>query len=156
MRFLLLVGGGSRPAGRGRQLCPRDWWWKILPYPSMHDQVLPHAPPFVQAMLNTGFMFEFVRIIEVAAGACLRANFWVPVVLVVVFPLSLGIWTVDAFSIGSLHANVMGWAVLTLNAFLLVAYFGCYVPHDRNKSRIGSCRFGAISPLIYRRARWRF
>jgi hypothetical protein len=47
-----------------------NWWWKILPYPSMHDHAnhaLPHTPPFVQAMLDTGFMFDFVRVVEVTA-----------------------------------------------------------------------------------------
>jgi hypothetical protein len=106
-----------------------NWWWKILPYPSMHDQVLPHTPPFVQAMLNTGFMFDFVRIIEITAGAGLLMNCWTPFLLVLLFPLSLGIWAVDVFLIAtSLRANVMGWAVFALNGFLLVSYFDRYVP----------------------------
>jgi hypothetical protein len=67
-----------------------NWCWKILPYPSMHDQVLPHTPPFVQAMLDTEFMFDFVRIIEITAGAGLLINCWTPLLLVLVFPLSLG------------------------------------------------------------------
>jgi putative oxidoreductase len=106
-----------------------NWWWKILPYPSMHDHALPHTPPFVQAMLNTGFMFDFVRVIEITAGAGLLLNCWTPFLLVFVFPLSLGIWAVDLFLIASsLRANVMGWAVLSLNGFLLMSYLECYVP----------------------------
>jgi putative oxidoreductase len=106
-----------------------NWWWKILPYPSVHDHVLPHTPPFVQTMLNTGFMFDFVRIIEITAGAGLLINCWTPLLLVVVFPLSLGIWAVDVFLIAtSLRANIMGWAVLVLNGFLLVSYLDRYVP----------------------------
>jgi putative oxidoreductase len=109
-----------------------NWWWKLLPYPSMHDHAnhaLPHTPAFVQAMLNTGFMFEFVRIIEVIAGAGLLMNCWTPLLLVFVFPLSLGIWAVDVFLIASsLRANVMGWAVVSLNGFLLVSYLDRYVP----------------------------
>jgi putative oxidoreductase len=104
-----------------------NWWWKILPYPSNH--ALPHTPPFVQAMLDTGFMFDFVRIIEVTAGAGLLLNCWTPFLLVFVFPLSLGIWAVDVLLIASsLRASVMGWAVFSLNGFLLVSYLDCYVP----------------------------
>jgi hypothetical protein len=106
-----------------------NWWWKFLPYPSIHDQMLPHTPPFVQAMLNTGFMFDFVRILELAVGAGLLINCWVPLLVVVVFPLSLGIWAVDVFLIAtSLRANVMGWAVFVLNGFLLASYFDSYLP----------------------------
>ena len=105
-----------------------NWWWKILPYPSMHDPVLPHTPPFVQAMLDTGFMFDFVRILEIAAGVGLLVNCWTPLLLVLIFPLSLGIWSVDVFLIAtSFRANLMGWAVLVLNGFLLVSYFDRYV-----------------------------
>jgi hypothetical protein len=65
----------------------------------------------VQAVLDTGFMFDFVRTIEVAAGAGLLLSCWTPFLLVFVFPLSLGIWAVDVFLIASsLRAGVMGWA----------------------------------------------
>jgi putative oxidoreductase len=109
-----------------------NWWWKILPYPSMHDHAnhaLSHTPPFVQAMLDTGFMFDFVRIVEVTAGTGLLLNCWTPFLLVFVFPLSVGIWAVDVFLIASsVRASVMGWAVFSLNGFLLVSYLDCYVP----------------------------
>jgi hypothetical protein len=128
-----------------------NWWWKILPYPSMHDHAnheLTHTPPFVQAMLNTGFMFDFVRIIEVTAGMGLLVNCWTPLLLVLVFPLSLGIWAVDVFLIAaSLRASVMGWAVLLLNGFLLVSYLDLYIPMLARTAVPGSFWRGQIRKL---------
>lgn len=105
-----------------------NWWWKILPYPSMYDPVLPHTPQFVQAMIDTGFVFDFIRVVELVAGFSLLTNCWVPLSLVIVFPVTLGIWAVDILMIATLRADVMGWALLLLNAFLLSAYFECYAP----------------------------
>jgi hypothetical protein len=100
-----------------------NWWWKILPFPSMSDPLINQGPPFVQAMIKTGYMFDGIKIIEVVAGSLLLVNRYVPLALVVAFPVSVGAWSVDFFLIpGSLRAQVMGWSVLLLNTYLLLAY----------------------------------
>jgi hypothetical protein len=106
-----------------------NWWWKVLPYPSISDPPLSQTPPFVQSMIDTSFMFGGTKVVEVAVGLALLANRWVPLALVVVFPLTVGIWSVDLFLIStSLRAQLMGWSVLLLNAFLLVAYLRYFTP----------------------------
>jgi len=106
-----------------------NWWWKILPFPSVSDPPLKNTPPFVQAMIDTDFMFAGTKVIEVVTGVMLLADLWVPLALVVAFPVTVGIWSVDFLLIpGLIRAQVLGWSVLLLNAFLLLAYLSCYRP----------------------------
>lgn len=106
-----------------------NWWWKVLPYPSVSDPPLGPTPPFVQAMIDTGFMFAGTKAVEVVTGTMLLANRWVPLALVVAFPVTVGIWSVDFFLIPhSLRAQLLGWSVLTLNAYLLFAYIRYFLP----------------------------
>lgn len=106
-----------------------NWWWKILPYPSVSDPPLIQTPPFVQAMIDTGFMFAGTKAIEVVTGTILLANRWVPLALVVAFPVTVGIWSVDFFLIShSLRAQLLGWSVLMLNTYLLFAYIPYFLP----------------------------
>ena len=107
-----------------------SWWWKILPYPSIWDHsALSYTPPFVQAMIDTGYMFDLIKGIEIVTGLALLANRWVPLALVVMFPVTVAAWSVDFFLIsGSLRAQVMGWSALAANAFLLLAYFDYFAP----------------------------
>ncbi|MGV3554952.1 MAG: hypothetical protein ACO1OD_06820 [Croceibacterium sp.] len=102
-----------------------NWWWKILPYPSIGDP--PGGPPFVQAMIDTGFLFDGIKVVEVVTGLAILANRYVPLALAVAFPVTVAAWAVDIGLLGqSLRAQVMGWAVLTMNAFLMLAYFSSY------------------------------
>jgi len=106
-----------------------NWWWKVLPFPSVSDPPLSQTPPFVQAMIDTGFMFSGTKAVEVVTGLLLLANRWVPLALVVAFPVTVGIWSVDFFLIStSLRAQVLGWSVLMLNTYLLFAYISYFLP----------------------------
>ena len=106
-----------------------NWWWKLLPYPSLLDPPLSNTPPFVQAMIDTGFMFDGTKVVEVVTGLMLLANVWVPLALLVALPVTVGIWSVDFFLISkSLRAQVFGWSVLTLNTYLLLVYIRYFTP----------------------------
>jgi len=106
-----------------------NWWWKVLPYPSLSDPPLRQTPAFVQAMIDTGFMFDGTKAVEVVTGLMLLADRWVPLALVVAFPVTVGIWSVDLFLIGtSVRAQVLGWSVLLLNGYLLLAYIRYFAP----------------------------
>jgi hypothetical protein len=102
-----------------------NWWWKILPYPTIGDP--PGGPPFVQAMIDTGFLFDGIKLVEVVTGLAILANRYVPLALAVAFPVTVAAWAVDIGLLGqSVRAQVMGWSVLTMNAFLMLAYFPAY------------------------------
>jgi hypothetical protein len=104
-----------------------NWWWKILPYPSVLDPPLASTPHFVQAMIDTGFLFDAIKAVEVITGVMFLANRFVPLALVVAFPVTVAIWAVDVGLLGTnLRAEVMGWSVLLLNVFLLFAYLENY------------------------------
>ncbi len=104
-------------------------WWKVLPYPTIFDPPMSTTPPFVQAMLDTGYLFEALKAVEVLGGLMLFANRWVPLALIVCFPVTVGAWSIDFFLLQqSLRAQVMGWSVLLLNAYLLFAYLPYYKP----------------------------
>jgi len=102
-------------------------WWKVLPYPTVFDSPVSTTPPFVQAMLDTGYLFAALKAIEVLGGLMLFANRWVPLALVVCFPVAVGAWSIDFFLLQhSVRAQVMGWTVLLLNTYLLFAYLPYY------------------------------
>ena len=104
-----------------------NWWWKILPYPALHDPPDAHTPHFVQSMIETGFLFDAIKGVEVMAGLALLTNRFVPLALVVAFPVTVAAWAVDVGLLtGSLRAQVMGWSLLAMNVFLMVAYADCY------------------------------
>ncbi|NJN50486.1 MAG: hypothetical protein HC809_00470 [Gammaproteobacteria bacterium] len=104
-------------------------WWRILPYPTVFDPPLSTTPPFVQAMLDTGYLFGAMKAVEVLGGLMLFANRFVPLTLVLCFPVTVGAWSIDFFLLQeSLRAQVMGWSVLLLNTYLLFAYLRYYAP----------------------------
>lgn len=104
-------------------------WWKVLPYPTVFDPPVSTTPPFVQAMLDTGYLFGALKAVEVLGGLMLLTNRWVPLALVLCFPITIGAWSIDFFLLQqSLRAQVMGWSVLLLNTYLLFAYLHYYLP----------------------------
>ena len=112
-----------------------NWWWKLLPYPSINDPRLAQTPAFVQAMIDTGYMFDGIKVVEVLAGIALLANRWVPLTLIIALPVTVGIWSVNYFLIPDvLRAQIMGWSALLMIVFLALAYFRYYLPFLRAKA----------------------
>ncbi len=106
-----------------------NWWWKIMPYPTRHDTPNIHTPHFVQAMIDTGFLFDSIKVVEVITGTALLANLYVPLALVVAFPVTVAAWAVDVGLLGgSVRAQVLGWSVLLMNTFMMLAYIDSYLP----------------------------
>jgi hypothetical protein len=93
---------------------------------------LPHNPVavnFVRALNDTGIVFNAVKVIEVGTGLALLANRFVPLALVIALPVSLNIFFVDVFLIGTWFGGwVLGAGTLLLNAILLFSYLKYYRP----------------------------
>ncbi len=93
---------------------------------------LPHNPVavnFVKAMNDTGIVFNAVKIIEVSTGLALLVNRFVPLALVVALPVSMNVFFVDVFLIGTWFGGwVLGAGTLLLNVVLLFSYLKYYRP----------------------------
>lgn len=124
-----------------------NWWYKILPFPNLFDPPsMPVKSEIVGAMIASGWMFTAAKGVEVALGLSLLANRFVPLMLVVAFPVLLMTFLLDAM-IGPtivgwlqglvawpvlwaklLDATYFGGAVIIMHLFLMLAYGDAYKP----------------------------
>ena len=107
-----------------------NWWFKIItPYPSVSDFVTrPPPSDIVGALIATGFMFHIVKATELATGIALLTNRFVPLMLVVAFPVTLSVFLADVFLVARLRGFVMGGGAIIMNTFLIFAYLSAYAP----------------------------
>jgi len=113
-----------------------NWWVKLIDaYPSISDYA-HRAPPadLVGAMIQTGVMFHLVKATELLTGVALLANRFVPLMLVVVFPVTVAVFVVDVVLLHHLRGFIMGGGALLMNVFLMLSYLGCYRPMLRSRA----------------------
>ena len=95
-----------------------NWWVKVLPFPSLSD---PPAPAYkheiVGAMIHSGWMFGATKAIEFITGAALLANIFVPLMLVVSFPVAFITFILDAL----IFTSVSGWLMGTVTNEVMLA-----------------------------------
>jgi len=124
-----------------------NWWFKIYPFPNFFE--VPTGPgkhAVLDAMIATGWMFTSAKIIELLTGLALIFKRFVPLMLVVSFPVAITTFLVDAMILGDLlswlrgdvsggymWSKVMdmiffGGAVLAMHGYLMIAYFQYYRP----------------------------
>jgi hypothetical protein len=125
-----------------------NWWIKMFPFPNKFD------PPggfmkaeIVQSMIETGWMFDLAKIIEVATGFSLVFNLFVPLALVASIAVTISTFWLDvafngetifAFFRGEASLAAMwrvlldiifwGGAVLLMQGFLMLGYLHYYLP----------------------------
>jgi putative oxidoreductase len=102
---------------------------------------LPHNPVavnIVKDMVASGVIFNAVKTIEVTVGVLLLANRFVPLALVLAFPVAVNIFFVDVFLVGTLFGGwILGGGTLLLNAALLLGYLKYYKPMLAMKTEPG-------------------
>lgn len=122
-----------------------NWYYKILPFPSMTDPLGAAAKHQVLVdMIASGWMFQMAKTIEVVMGISLLVNRFVPLFLVVSFPIALTTFFLDAMigpqlvgffagtvSFAALWAKFLdlvffGGCVLVMQVYLMLAYFDHY------------------------------
>lgn len=93
-----------------------------IPTPPGEMAVTLHAE-----MVRTG-MFNVAKGVEIVTGVMLLANAYVPLALVLAFPVTCIIAFVDVFLTGRVLYAWAGILTLVLNGGLMLAYFRYYRP----------------------------
>jgi riboflavin transporter len=81
---------------------------------------------FVNSLVETG-MYEMVKAIEGVVGLCLVLNLFVPLVLAIEMPISVIIFYLNFFIVGTGYQLFTGPQEIFLNGLLMVFYGGSYV-----------------------------
>ena len=92
---------------------------------------------FLEALMESGVM-RLVKIVELTVGLALLANFFVPLALVIGFPVTVIIAYNDLVLEYPIAFSMTGGALtFAVHAFLLFAYFDYYRPLLTRKARVG-------------------
>lgn len=97
----------------------------------------PAAVRFLEVLTETGVM-RLAKIVELLVGLALLANFYVPLFLVIGFPVSVIIAYNDLVLEYPIAFSMTGGAVhFSVHVFLLFAYFDYYRPMLTRRARAG-------------------
>ena len=124
-----------------------NWWFKVLPFPNLFDPPgMPVKSAIVGVMIQSGWMFTAAKAIEVLLGLSLVFNRFVPLMLVVSFPVIFMTFILDALigptvlawlqgtapiqHVGAklLDATFFGGAVIVMQVYLMLTPFDAYRP----------------------------
>jgi len=112
-------------------------FYPLFPQP-MGNQ--PASTEMIGALIDSG-LFTMVKAVELLAGICLLTGFYVPLALLMVLPISFGVWYWDTAlqGWGSVSA-IYGWSTLGCNLLLCLAYFEYYRPMFARRPDLGTFR----------------
>lgn len=99
-----------------------NYFYPFLPLPVGTSPI----GPFIGEMIATG-MYDGIKIIEILVGICLILNRFVPLALILEFPISYSIFHLSVFVDGGDRQMFTGPRELFYNGFLMVVYAGYYV-----------------------------
>lgn len=124
-----------------------NWWIKLFPFPNYFDEPTgPGKHAVLDAMIATGWMFTSAKIVELLTGVALLTRRYIPLMLVVAFPVAITTFIIDALIFDDLVAWLSGevsgsfmWsrvmdlvffggAVLAMHGYLMLAYLPYYRP----------------------------
>lgn len=108
-----------------------NWWFKILPFPNIHEDLSgPIKHQILATMIDSGWMFSSAKAIEILLGLALILNRHAVLAMVVAFPVMLMTFLLDLFpfigNVGHFFAGQASGAVLW-HSFLDMLYFGAGV-----------------------------
>jgi uncharacterized membrane protein YphA (DoxX/SURF4 family) len=105
-------------------VCGLDGFLHFLPQPTQPPS--EGAMAFAVALLRSGYMFPLIKGTEVAVGALLLANRFVPLALVVIAPVIVNIFAFHAFLAPS--GVALASVLVALEIALAWAHRGAYRP----------------------------
>jgi hypothetical protein len=99
-------------------------FFEFLPLPPIGASP---AGPFVAAMADIG-LYDLIKVVECIVGVCLLLNIFVPVALLIEFPITVSIFYLSIFVDGGARPVFTGTRELFYNTFLLAVYAGYFLP----------------------------
>ena len=100
-----------------------NFFLHFLPTPPPHGGV---ADAFTGGLFQSGYFFPLLKGLEVVLGAMLMIQYFVPLALVVLAPISINILLFHAFL--SPENTIMGIVIVLANFYLAWAYRSYYKP----------------------------
>lgn len=105
-----------------------NFFLQFIPTP---PQTAGPADSFVGGLFQAGYFFPFLKSVEVILGAALIVGAFVPLVLVILMPISLNILLFHAFLTDN---ATMGIVILALQLYLAWAYRDYYKPLFKSRA----------------------
>ena len=83
---------------------------------------------FLSALFSSGYFFVVLKSLEVIYGLLLWANWFVPLVLILLFPISINILLFNSFLAQSTLPLIISVVIISLHIYLTWTYRHIYLP----------------------------
>ena len=83
---------------------------------------------FLNALFSSGYFFVVLKSLEIIYGLLLWANWFVPLVLILLYPISINILLFNSFLAHSTQPLVISIIIISLNTYLACTCRDVYAP----------------------------
>ncbi len=101
-----------------------NYFTLVWPQPIPAD---PVGAAYMNVTLHLG-MFQLAKVVELVSGVCLVSNIFVPLALVLLFPITVNIFIMNTFFSPLAHVAVSGARNFAFHTFLFIGYGSHFVP----------------------------
>lgn len=101
-----------------------NYYLRFWPQPIPHD---PIGAAYMQVTLQLG-LFQLAKVIEMVGGAMLLFDVYVPLGLVLLFPVTATVFIMDSFTSDLLHVRVSGARNFAFHVLLFAGYGRYFLP----------------------------
>lgn len=108
-----------------------NYWVPIFPFPKIAD---PLGASYFAASVQLG-LFQMAKAIELVAGLSLISGIGVPLALILLFPVTLNVFVLNAFFADLAHIRASGTRNFLFHLTLLAYYSGYYLPLLKVRAR---------------------
>ena len=88
----------------------------------------PEGEAFMTALIDTGYLMTWIKVIETTCGALLLAGYFVPLALVLLAPIIVNILGFHVFLDPSAQGLGMAIVILVLHLFVMSQHWKVYAP----------------------------